>query len=96
MKPSYKPNNAKYCKTYRNKNIDTIKRRDKDRKEFTGEYFKYCDTKKYEEQKRKDWERKKLAKEMRKETVAVASTGQNQESTSTLSSAFKQKQSFVL
>ena len=31
MKLSYTPNNAKYCKTYRNKHIDKIRKRDKDR-----------------------------------------------------------------
>ena len=36
--------------------------RDKDRKQFTREYLKYWDTEKYEEQKREDHERKRLAK----------------------------------
>ena len=93
MKPSYKPDNVKYCKTYRNKNIDKIRKRDKDRKQFTREYLKYCDTEKYEEQKSKNRERKRLAKERReKETAAAASMDQNQESTTTPSSAFKHKQ----
>ena len=78
MKPSYKANNAKYCKTYRNKNIDKIKMRDKDRNQFTREYLKYCDTEKCEEQKKKDRERKRLAKERsKKETAAAASMDQN-------------------
>ena len=93
MKPSYKPNNAKYCKTYRNKNIYKIRKRDKDRKQFTREYLKYCDTEKYEEQKSKNRERKRLVKERReKETAAAASMDQNRESTTTSSSAFKHKQ----
>ena len=93
MKPSYKPDNVKYCKTYRNKNIDKIRKRDKDRKQCTREYLKYCDTEKYEEQKSKNRERKRLAKEKReKETAAAASMDQNQESTTTPSSAFKHKQ----
>ena len=58
MKPSYKANNAKYCKTYQNKNINNIRKRDKDRKQITKEYLKYCDTEKYKEQKRKDREKK--------------------------------------
>ena len=32
MKLSYKANNAKHCKTYQNKNVDKIRKRDKDRK----------------------------------------------------------------
>ena len=93
MKPSYKANNAEYFKTYRNKNINKIRKNDKDRKQFPREYLKYCYTEKYEEQKRKNQERKRLAKKRRKkETVAAASIDQNQESTSTPSSAFKHKQ----
>ena len=93
MKLSYKTNNAKYYKTYQKKNIHKIRKRDKDRKPFTSEYLIYCDTEKYEEQKRKDRERKILAKERReKETAAAAPMDQNQESTSAPSSAFKHKQ----
>ena len=93
MKPSCKANNANYCKTHRNKIIYKIRKRDKDKKQFTKEYLKHCDTEKYEEQNRKDQERKGLAKERReKETAAAASMDQNQEPTSTPSSAFKHKQ----
>ena len=71
--------------------------RDKDRKQFTREYLNNCDTEKYEEQQRKDQERKRLAKEGREiETVETPSIDQNQESTSTPSLAFKHKQSLVL
>ena len=52
IKPLYKANTAKNCKAYRHKNIDKIKKRHKDRKQFTREYLKYCDTKIYKEQKR--------------------------------------------
>ena len=69
MKPSYKPNNAKYCKTCRNKNIDKVTKRDKNKKQFTKEDPKYCDTEKYEEQKSKDRERKRMAKEGRKKRL---------------------------
>ena len=93
MKPPHKPNNSNYWKRYRNKNIDKIRKRDKDRKQFTREYLKYCDTEKYEEQKRKNRERERLTKDRsEKETAAAASMDQNQESTSTPSSAFKHKQ----
>ena len=93
MKPSYKANNEKYFKIYRNKNIDKIRKRDKDRKQFPREYRKCRDTEKYEEQKRKDRELKSLANERReKETTAATSRDHNQESTSAPSSAFKRKQ----
>ena len=39
MKRSYKANDAKYCKTYQNKNIGKIRKRDKDSKQFTREYL---------------------------------------------------------
>ena len=42
-------NNAKYCMKYRNKNIETIREKDKERKRFEREYEKYCDEEKYEE-----------------------------------------------
>ena len=98
MKPSYKANNAKYFKIYRNKNIDKIRKRDKDRKQFSREYLKCRDTEKYEEQKRKDRELKRLANERReKETTAATSRDHNQESTSTPSSASNaNKKSFRL
>ena len=61
--------------------------------QFTREYLKYRDNERYEEQKSKDQERKRLAKERKeKETVEALSMDQNQESTSTPSSAFKHKQ----
>ena len=59
-------NNAKYCMKYRNKNIETIREKDKERKRFEREYEKYCDEEKYEENKRKDRERKRLANKRKK------------------------------
>ena len=86
-------NYAKYCETCQNKNRDKIREREKDSKQFTREYLRCCDTENYEEQKRKDLGRKRFAKERKeKETAAVASMDQNQESTSTPLSAFKHKQ----
>ena len=81
-------------KTYRNKHIDKIREREtRIGQQFTREYLKYRDTERYEEQKSKDQERKRLAKERKeKETVEALSMDQNQESTSTPSSAFKHKQ----
>ena len=63
MKPSYKANNAKYWKTYRNKNIGKIRKRDKDRKQFTRKYLKYCDAENMKSRtekigKEKDWQKK--------------------------------------
>ena len=54
--------NAAYCKKYREKNIDKIRKADKERKKFARDYLKYVEEK-YEEQKRKDRERKRLANE---------------------------------
>ena len=66
-------NNAKYCMKYRNKNIETIREKDKERKRFEREYEKYCDEEKYEEKKRKDRERKRLAKERKLEEMEESS-----------------------
>ena len=88
MKPSYKPNNAKYCKTCRNKSIDKVRKRDKDKMQFTKEAPKYCDIEKYEEQKSKDRERKRMAKERTEKEAAAASMDQSQQSTAAPSSTF--------
>ena len=63
-----------------------IRKRHKDRKQFTREYLKYCDIEKYEEQKKKKKiGEKRFAKERsEKETAAAASMDRSQESTSTL------------
>ena len=66
-------NSAKYCMKYRNKNIETIREKDKERKRFEREYEKYCDEEKYEEKKRKDRERKRLAKERKLEEMEESS-----------------------
>ena len=95
MKPSYKLNNAKYCKTRRNKNIDKVRKRDKDKKQFTKEDPKYCDTEKYEEQKSKDRERKRMAKETTEKGAAAASMDQSQESTNAPSLTFQTQTSKV-
>ena len=65
--------NAKYCMKYRNKNIKTIREKDKERKRFEREYEKYCDEEKHEEKKRKDRERKRLAKERKLEEMEESS-----------------------
>ena len=67
-------NKAKYCMKYRNKNIETIREKDKERKRFEREYEKYCDEEKYEEKKRKDRERKRLAKERKLEEMEESSS----------------------
>ena len=54
---------------YRNKNIDKIFQKDKERNKFEREYVKYCDEKNYEEKKRKDTERKRLAKKRKLEQI---------------------------
>lgn len=84
MKP--KSNNAAYCKKYREKNLESIRKKDKERKKFARDYVKYVESEKYEEQKRKDRERKRLAKE-RKAVEIEADT----ESKLT-NSSFKHKQ----
>ena len=66
-------NNATYCMKYRNKNIETIREKDKGRKRFEREYEKYCDEEKYEEKKRKYRERKRLAKERKLEEMEESS-----------------------
>ena len=58
---------------YRNKNIETIREKDKERKRFEREYEKYCDEEKYEEKQRKDRERKRLAKERKLEEMEESS-----------------------
>ena len=57
------PKNAEYCKTYRQKNLKNIRKKDQERKKFEREHQKYVNPGKYEETKRKDRERKRLAKE---------------------------------
>ena len=59
MAPTKKLNNAKYCKKYRQKNLNEVRKNDKERKKFEREYRKYCESKKYEEYLRKERERKK-------------------------------------
>ena len=44
--------NDEYCSKYRNKNIDKIRQKDKERKRFERDYVKYCNKKKYEVEKR--------------------------------------------
>ena len=98
MKPTSKKalNNAKYCRKYRNKKVDKIRKKDKERKKFAREYMKYCETTKYEEQKRKDRERKRCAKE-RKEMEELILSEENHEgvpqelSEEVPSSSFKHK-----
>ena len=59
--------NAEYCSKYRNKNINRICQKEKERKKFEMEYLKYCDEKKYEEKKREGRERNRLAKKRKLE-----------------------------
>ena len=53
-----KLNNAKYCKTYREKKLSEIRKKDRERKKFDREHMKYTDKKKYEALLKKDRERK--------------------------------------
>ena len=50
--------NAQYCKKYRQKNLEEIRKNDKQRKKFQRQYWKYCESKKYEEYFKKERERK--------------------------------------
>ena len=63
MKPDMGPKNAEYCKTYRQKNLKNIRKKDQQRKKIEREHQKFVNPNKYEETKRKDRERKRLAKE---------------------------------
>ena len=50
--------NPDYCKQYRQKNLEALRKKDKERKKFEREYRKYCEREKYEEHKKKERERK--------------------------------------
>ena len=58
-------NNAKYCKTYREKRLSEMRKKDRERKKFDREHMKYTDKKKYEALLKKYRERKQCEKERR-------------------------------
>ena len=58
MAPTKAVKNALYCKKYRQKNLEEIRKNDGERKKFQREYRKYCEPKKYEEYLKKERERK--------------------------------------
>ena len=67
LPPTIMNKKAEYCNKYQNKNTDKISQKDKERKKFETEYVKYCDEKKYKEKKRKDSDRRRLAKKIKLE-----------------------------
>ena len=88
--------NAGYCSKYRNKDIDKICQKGKERKNFERKYVKYCDEKNYEEKNRKDRERKRLAKKSKLEQIDQPSPVTTREKTETegteaSTSSFKHK-----
>ena len=58
MAPAKAKKNAHYCKKYRQKKLEKIRKNDRERKKFQKEYRKYCKPKKYEEYLKKERERK--------------------------------------
>ena len=52
--------NAQYCKKYRQKNLEEIRKNDRERKKFQREYQRYCEPKKYEEYLKKERENKEV------------------------------------
>ena len=58
MAPAKAAKNAQYCKKYRQKNLEEIRKNDRERKKFQREDRKYCEPKKYEEYLKKEGERK--------------------------------------
>ena len=49
MAPAKVAKNARYCKKYKQKNLEEIRKNDRERKKFQREYRKYCEPRKYEE-----------------------------------------------
>ena len=87
-----KLNNAKYCKTYREKKLSEIRKKDRERKKFDREHMKYTDKKKYEALLKKDRERKQREKERREQQEEES---QSQASSSTPSTSFKHRSTIV-
>ena len=87
-----KLNNAKYCKTYREKKLSEIRKKDRERKKFDREHMRYTDKKKYEALLKKDRERKQREKERREQQEEES---QSQASSSTPSSSFKHRSTKV-
>ena len=69
--------NAKYSSKYRNKNIDKIRQKDKERKKFWKKYIKYCDEKHFEEKKEKIQTEKETYLEEKVETDRSTFTNTN-------------------
>ena len=63
--------NAQYCKKYMQKNLEEIRKNDRERKKFQREYCKYCEPKKYEEYSKKEMERKQRGMYLSFQTAVV-------------------------
>ena len=59
MAPAKVAKNARYCKKYKQKNLEEIRKNDKERKKFQREYRKYCEPRKYEEYLKKKGKKNK-------------------------------------
>ena len=58
MAPAKAAKNAHYCKKYRQKNFEEIRKNDRER--FQREYRKYCEPKKYDKYLKKGKEKPRL------------------------------------
>ena len=58
MPPAKAAKNAQYCKKYRQKNLEEIRKNDRESKKFQREYRKYGEPKKYKEHLKNERERK--------------------------------------
>ena len=63
--------NAQYCKKYMQKNLEEIRKNDRERKNIQREYWKYCEPKKYEEYSKKERERKQRGMYLSFQTAVV-------------------------
>ena len=54
MAPTKKVNNGKYCKKYKQRNLNEIRKNDKERKKFELEHRKYCEYEKHLRNERKE------------------------------------------
>ena len=57
-----KPKNREYCRKYRQKNLEEVRKRDKERKKLKRDNRRFFHRDKYEEYKEKDRERKAAKK----------------------------------
>ena len=75
MAPAKAAKNAQYCKNYRQKNLEGIRKNDRERKKFQREYGKYCEPKKYEEYPKKEKERKQRGMYLDFQIAVLRATG---------------------